>query len=239
MGWKEAIFKDKKVWVQVDEKGNPLVRKGLSPIRYSDSEGAKIYSGTSQGIRVVGKKTIELSAGTPKKKTKKGSGLGSAKNRTEAQKEQAKQSARNLVDSFSSDAVLCFTDGSCRGNPGLSGTGVLVRMPSGEEIEHFRFLGQGTNNVAEISAVLDAVHLVEKHKIPDENPVEIMTDSKYVYGLLELGWKAKANRELVDELKKKIRIRGNIRLHWVAGHAGIEENERADRLANRAIEERK
>ena len=51
-----------------------------------------------------------------------------------------------------------------------------------------------------------------------------------------LGWKAKSNRELIMNIKQRMRNRGNIRLHWVAGHAGISQNERADELAVLAIE---
>ena len=239
MPWKEALFKGKKVWVEVDSKGNPVVQKGLSPIRYSSDEGAKVYFGKSTSVGKITGEALQLPpVGKSAPKGKVSLGLGSAKNRTLAQKKKAKQTARQLVDSFSEQTIVCFTDGSCRGNPGLSGTGVLVRMTDGREVEHFRFLGEGTNNTAEISAVIDALEIIDKEKGPDEIPVEILTDSKYVVGLIQLGWKAKANRDLVQHLKRQIKIRGNVRLHWVAGHAGIEENERADQLANKAIDGR-
>ena len=98
------------------------------------------------------------------------------------------------------------------------------------------FLGQGTNNVAELTAIETALKMVEAHNIPDANPVEIMTDSKYSHGILTLNWKAKVNQELVHRIKQRIQSRGKVRIHWVAGHAGIPQNERADELANQAIE---
>jgi ribonuclease HI len=239
MSWKEAKFKDKKVWVQVDVNGNPMRQRGLSPIRYSGAEGAKIYNAKADSVTVVGDKLIALPEGKSKSAKSPSMGFGSAKNRSNEQKQRAKQHVVQMLESFSKETVVCFTDGSCRGNPGPAGTGVLVRLSDGKEIEHYRYLGTGTNNTAEISAVIDALEIIDIQNVPDEVPVEIMTDSKYVYGLVHLGWKAKANQGLIKTLRTRISIRGNIRLHWVAGHAGIEENERADQLANRAIEEKK
>ena len=151
----------------------------------------------------------------------------------------ARESVDNLLKSFASNAVICFTDGSCQGNPGPAGVGVFMEVPGGEQYTESIFLGQGTNNVAELTAIETALKMVEKHNIPDANPVEIMTDSKYSHGILTLNWKAKVNQELVHRIKQRIQNRGRIRIHWVAGHAGIPQNERADELANQAIENAK
>lgn len=244
MKWKEAQFKGKKVWAAVDEKENPVVIKGLTPIRYSQQEGAKIYRGSAAAVQYMEGDSERLPEGeindSPRKSSRSKNSsspkLGSANNRTVSQKLEAQQLARELVASFSADSIACFTDGACRGNPGPAGCGVLLQLPDGREIEHSRYLGEGTNNIAELSAILDTLKIIEEENIPDGVMVEICTDSKYVQGVLSLGWKAKSNRELIMDIKQRIKNRGRIRLHWVAGHAGIPQNERADELAVSALE---
>lgn len=90
-----------------------------------------------------------------------------------------------------------YTDGSCLGNPGPAGVGViLINGNSKKEIT--LPIGHGTNNIAEISAVvtaLEALHRRERHE------VKLFTDSQLVVGLLFLGWKAKANIELVKHMR--------------------------------------
>ena len=244
MKWKMAEFKGKKVWAAVDENEKPVTMNGLTPIRYSKAEGAKIYRGSSSSLRYLDEKSEILPEGeirdTERKKANSKSSanpkLGSANTRTVSQKKQAKQLATDLVASFQKDSIICFTDGACRGNPGPAGCGVFIQLPDGREIEHSRYLGEATNNIAELSAILDLLKIIEEEDIPDSISIEVCTDSKYVQGVLSLGWKAKSNRELIMSIKQRMRNRGNIRLHWVAGHAGISQNERADELAVLAIE---
>jgi ribonuclease HI len=66
-------------------------------------------------------------------------------------------------------------------------------------------------------------------------PVRIFTDSRYAYGVLALGWKAKANNEMVLSIKKTMKKFKNLKIVKVKGHAGDEGNERADFLATSAI----
>ena len=240
MAWKRAMFKGKKVWVQVDSLGNPIVSSGKSNIRYSNRGNTSMYTATARNVQVVLDAAVEELPEIQKAKSKPSkSGFGSAKNRTAQQAEMARESVESLLKSFASNAVICFTDGSCQGNPGPAGVGVFMEVPGGEQYTESIFLGQGTNNVAELTAIETALKMVEKHNIPDANPVEIMTDSKYSHGILTLNWKAKVNQVLVHRIKQRIQNRGRIRIHWVAGHAGIPQNERADELANQAIENAK
>jgi ribonuclease HI len=93
----------------------------------------------------------------------------------------------------------------------------------------------GTNNIAELTAILRALEEVAEL----ERPVVIHTDSQYSIGVLQKGWKAKANTDLVASVKKKLAARtSRARLTYVPGHAGVPLNERADALAREAVSTR-
>lgn len=131
-------------------------------------------------------------------------------------------------------AVQLWTDGACSGNPGPAGLG--VRYEYGTEVRELsEYLGEATNNVAELSAILRGLEMVED----PATPVDVMTDSEYCLGLLGLGWKAKANQALVESLRARYQRFSDVLLVKVKGHAGVEGNERADELARTAIVNRK
>ena len=146
----------------------------------------------------------------------------------EAQK-SAKQRAPSDIRP-TSEAVQLWTDGACTGNPGPAGAGVLYRYGDDERVLS-EYLGEGTNNIAELTAILRGLEMVSDVSLP----VDIMTDSSYCIGLLTKGWKAKANQELVARLRQKLVAFSDVRFIKVKGHAGIPENERADELAREAI----
>jgi ribonuclease HI len=128
------------------------------------------------------------------------------------------------------DAIVVYADGACSGNPGPAGLGVVVLGPN-LRTEHYEFLGEGTNNIAELLAVDRALELLED----PSRPAAIYTDSSYAIGVLTKGWKAKVNVELVGRVKTRLAKRPATRLIHVRGHAGIELNERADELAREAV----
>ena len=225
--WKKVQCKGKDVWAKCNVNNQLILRKGLVEIRYSESKNAKIYRAKIENIVVPeGEKPQELST----------SGFGSAKNRTKEQQQKARAAAESTIEGLPENAVVCFTDGSCRGNPGPAGVGVYIQYPDGSSHKHSKFLGKATNNIAELTALGDAIDIVEQQSNYGSAPLILFTDSKYAEGVLSKNWKAKANRELIQSIKSKIRARGNIKIVWVAGHAGILGNEEADTLANEAIE---
>ena len=240
--WQEAVFKGKKVWVEVDSEGAPIVQGGRSPIRYSQAQDARIYRCSAGSVSVAaGSLAEELPSGAPQeggRARSQPSGLGKAGSRSAAQTAAAQVQAQDLIDSFAHNAVVCFTDGSCRGNPGPAGLGVLVKLPDGQELTDSQFLGKGTNNIAELSAAIRAIEisLDPANGVSAAQPIEVLTDSRYTVGIAHQNWKAKANRELCLRLRELLASRSGIRVHWVAGHAGIEGNERVDQLANMAID---
>jgi len=136
-----------------------------------------------------------------------------------------------------------FTDGACRGNPGPGGWGALLRYGKTEK-ELYGGESDTTNNRMEMTAVIRAL---EELKRPAR--IRLTTDSKYVtQGVTEWleswkkkGWKT-ASRKPVRNIDLWQQIDSAIQRHyiewqWVKGHAGHSENERADALANRGIDE--
>lgn len=129
---------------------------------------------------------------------------------------------------------VAYTDGACSGNPGPAGSGVVLVSPEGTMTEGFEFLGMATNNVAELTAILRALEWT-----PNDAPsLVVHTDSQYSIGVLQKGWKAKANQELVAQTKRAMHGR-SARLVYVPGHVGVPLNERADELAREAIQTRR
>lgn len=253
MAWRAGDFKGKDVWIEVTAAGLPAIRGGRVTMRYSPKQGATIYRGGAASITVGTGPLMDLPAGLSaddiekaRRKAKgqastkggggvrRGSGFGKAGTRSKAQAAAAQQSAAELVASLPEDAALCFTDGACKGNPGPAGAGCVVKLPGGEHHEGHLALGTGTNNIGELSAIGMALDILDQ--IGFEGPVHILTDSKYSTGVLSMGWKAKANKALIATVKAKLG-KHDATIHWIAGHVGIAENERADALANLGVDE--
>ncbi len=139
--------------------------------------------------------------------------------------------------------VEIFTDGACRGNPGPGGWGALLRY-QGQEKNLYGAEAETTNNRMELLA---AIHALEALKRPCR--VKLTTDSQYVRkGISEWmanwkrrGWKTADKKPVknVDLWQRldAVAARHEIEWHWVKGHSGHPENERADALANKAIDE--
>ena len=141
------------------------------------------------------------------------------------------------------DKIFIFTDGACRGNPGPGGWGAILRYGEREK-ELYGGERETTNNRMELMAAIMALEAVKR---PCE--ITLTTDSQYVRkGITEWlaqwkrrGWKTAdkkpvKNQDLWERLERAIHSH-RIQWDWIKGHSGHEENERADGLANRAIEE--
>lgn len=139
--------------------------------------------------------------------------------------------------------VEIFTDGACRGNPGPGGWGVLLRN-QGHEKELYGFEANTTNNRMELMAAIMALESLTR-----SCGVDLTTDSEYVKrgvtewlaGWKRRGWKTAAkkpvkNVDLWQRLEQAAATH-QVDWHWVRGHTGHPENECADALANRAIDE--
>jgi len=133
--------------------------------------------------------------------------------------------------------IEIYTDGACSGNPGPGGWGALLRYGA-----HEKELSGGaedtTNNRMEMTAAIEALKSLNQ-----KCSVDLYTDSEYLRrGVTEWmeGWKAKGwpsrikNQDLWKDLDDVLQ-KHDVRFHWVKGHAGHPENERADSLATGAI----
>ena len=137
--------------------------------------------------------------------------------------------------------VEIYSDGACRGNPGPGGWGALLRA-NGAEKEIYGGEARTTNHRMELMAAIRALEALKRR-----SHVRLYTDSIYVMKGITIwinSWKKKGwrtadkkpvkNEDLwrqLDELAAK----HDIEWHWVKGHAGHPENERADQLANKGI----
>jgi ribonuclease HI len=139
--------------------------------------------------------------------------------------------------------ITIYTDGACSGNPGIGGWGVVILIPGDNPIYLNGGSNNTTNNQMELTATIESLKYFKESK-----QILIFTDSKYVMNGIETwiknwkinGWKTASkkpvkNKDLWEKLDKEI-IRHTIEWKWVKGHAGNENNEKADFLARRFIE---
>lgn len=144
---------------------------------------------------------------------------------------------------MSQQIVEMFTDGACRGNPGPGGWGVLMRFQDTEK-ELYGGEKETTNNRMELMAAIQGLEGLAK-----ACDVTLTTDSQYVMKGATVwmeGWKRKSwmtsakkpvkNVDLWQRLEKALAPH-NVKWEWVRGHTGHPENERADELANRGVDD--
>ena len=141
-----------------------------------------------------------------------------------------------------SSTVIIYTDGACKGNPGVGGWGALLEL-NGREKELCGGERLTTNNRMELTAVIRALEALKRRC-----SVQLHTDSKYVQqGITEWihnwkkrGWRTTDKKPVKnDDLWRELDAlsqQHDIEWLWVKGHAGHNGNERADELANRGVE---
>jgi len=215
MPWKAFDYRGDKIWVRVLDTGKPIVRRELIEFRYK--QGANKSYRTSR-------ENIEDLPGEPELLSDEEFG-GQATTPATQISEQPKQPA-------DAETIIIYTDGACSGNPGPAGLGVHIRRPD-RVTEISEYIGEATNNVAELQAILRALESLAE----DERArrIHLYTDSGWSLGVLIGGWKAKKNVQLIDKIKLRLPEFPNIELLKVRGHAGVEGNEEADALATKAV----
>lgn len=220
MPWIEAVLKGQKVFARVNESGELVSQGGRVEIRYKRDDG-RAYRAAKANLEISG------SALLPDEHCTDAEAVPSKYE----QKKVKKAAAASRVQEHREGEIVAYTDGACSGNPGPAGSGMLMVFPDGTQREAYKWLGEATNNVAELTAIQMALEAVEDR----DAALEIRTDSGYSIGVLQKGWKAKANPELIAAIKGELAKRSSTRLQYVPGHAGVAGNERADELARTAI----
>jgi ribonuclease HI len=218
-------FKDQRVWVLADDGGRPVLdADGRAEMKYRETD-PKSYRPAPNNLL-----PDDGTGEEPKARSFAPRAGGTA-----ATKKTAGGGGSHAQTTHLAGAIEIWTDGACSGNPGPMGIGVVV-LDGKARRELGEYLGTGTNNIAELVAIERGLVLATEVTGGDkQRPLRVYSDSSYAIGLLEKGWKAKANQELVARIRKSVAGFPRLSFVKVAGHAGVPENERCDELARIAI----
>ena len=216
--WKRMMFKGCKVYAQVDEDGALLAQEGNKVgIRYQLDQNMQYWASASS-VKEIDENQLKKAKSERDKKRKT---------------PEKQPSPSPLMETKDPNAIIVFTDGACEGNPGPAGIGIVLQYRD-QKKEISRFIGPGTNNIAELTAIKIALQEIKSPHLP----IILYTDSAYSAKTLDGSWKAKKNQKLIEETKKEMVRFSNLTIIKIKGHAGIEENETADQLARQAIKKR-
>jgi ribonuclease HI len=230
MPWIEATLRGQRVLARATADGALVVDGGRVEIRYNPKDG-RAYRAAARNLEVAaGAKVLADETCAPVATGTAGGGAPAAGTAGAGVRDTTTGKAKPAPRAHPPDAWVAYTDGACSGNPGPAGSGVVLVSPKGKMYEGFEYLGEATNNVAELTAILRAVEWLPA----PAGGVVVHTDSQYAIGVLQKGWRAKVNQELVARTKRAVETRG-ARLVYVPGHSGVPLNERADELAREAI----
>jgi ribonuclease HI len=227
MPWIKHRLRESEVWAKVDASGALVTdRDGRVEIVYKPATGQKTYRAGARNLTPLGGAAMDFEAGEPApEKIDKPAATTPA-----AKPAAATPASGGATPATPDNAIHVWTDGACTGNPGPAGLGVVI-IDGGAQRELSEYLGEGTNNIAELTAILRGLQQVTDRA----RPVYVYSDSQYSIGLLTKPWKAKKNIELVAELRELCRAFPQLHFVKVAGHAGIPLNERVDELARNAV----
>lgn len=220
MPWAIAQLRGQRVFARVKEDGSFVSEGGRVEIRYKANDGRAYQAGARNLELVAGEALLPDDACVPGEKVPS----------KEERKADKKEKAAANIAPVPKDAWTVYADGACSGNPGPAGLGIVMVAPGGKIAEGYEYLGTATNNIAELTAILRAAEY-----LPASATAVLHTDSQYSIGVLTKGWKAKANQDLVANVKKALKERPTWRIVYVPGHAGVPLNERADELAREAV----
>ncbi len=216
------LLRGTKVLARCDAQGQLVSGpEGRIEIRYKPQDTRAYHAGRSNlepiaGAELLGDESCAAATTASSAPSKKAAAAKQANHRTHPD-----------------GAVVVYADGACSGNPGPAGLGVVLQDKSGRR-ELSMYIGEATNNIAELRALFEAAQVIEDPAAP----VRMHTDSSYSIGVLSKGWKAKANVELVAQVKAALKRFTDLELIYVPGHSGVILNERADALAVQAVKTR-
>jgi ribonuclease HI len=214
--------------------------KGYSGATY---KSFKTFEEAKQYMGLNGKLNSEKSS-NEKQNTWKSSGekQNSEKSSEEKQNMSEVDKALRLINSIPSKDIICYTDGSCKGNPGEAGSGIYIVWPGGAyETSIAKYLGKSTNNIAELTAIKIAFETITSMidsypQLLTTNPeLYLLTDSEYSLNALTGKTRVNANAELINSIKLIMtNYKLKINMFWVPAHSGIPGNEKANDLAEQS-----
>jgi ribonuclease HI len=219
-------FKGERVWVNADGAGRPVLdAEGRAEMKYRETDPKSYRPGPSNLAPDDAGEAPRPAARALRGANAKPAGARPAPRR---------RPGDDAAPSAAGGAVEIWTDGACSGNPGPMGIGVVV-LAGDARREVGEYLGSGTNNIAELVAIERGLEVAAELAGDGARPWRVYSDSSYAIGLLDKGWKAKANQALVARIRKAVDACPRLSFVKVAGHAGVPENERCDELARVAI----
>ena len=246
VAWVEKLLRGTRVWMQSDEAGQPITGPD-ERVEIVYKPGGKPYRASVHNLDAVAdarpvtdEALVAQSSPGPREKRSGAATAGTAAVATDsastaAPRERAPRKTSKRPPP--GDAVHVYTDGACTGNPGPMGIGIVIfdgpDRSAAARREISQYLGQGTNNIAELTAIE-----VGLASLTRDRSVVVYSDSSYAIGLLAQGWRARANQELVARLRALLQEFPHVAFVKVAGHSGHPENERCDELARTAIVKR-
>jgi len=161
------------------------------------------------------------------------------KNPSRSRRHNKQVEESQVVGQDAGDGIVVYTDGSCLGNPGPGGYGVIIH-DNGQERQLSGGFRRTTNNRMEIMAAITGLKAVGA----GQEAIHLYSDSSYLVNAIDKGWaknwarrgwrkadgQPALNRDLWQEMLALLAER-KVVLHWLRGHAGHRENERCDQLA--------
>lgn len=228
MPWARRNLRGTIVFVRTRVDGSLEVgTDGRVDVRYKDEDGAKVYRASERNLAVAagseGSPAVSLPVPAPRA--------------TSVRPAMAQGMVAPVAAATPGEPpIVIYTDGACSGNPGPMGVGVVVMRGKARQ-EIGEYLGIGTNNIAELTAIeraLDALGPAERSR-----RVLVHADSAYAIGVVSGAMKAKKNVDLVARIRAKVRQFPHLQFVKVRGHAGVPENERCDQLATGAVAARR
>ncbi len=226
------LYRNGKVWAEADDAGVLVSQRGLVQIRYR-REDATTYSAKEADLRDLPPESAAAKSESASPDAAAAPAKPKAARRKAVTTPRPRKAAAATKSARGGDLII-YADGSCFGNPGPAGIGVLLEW-KGKTKEISRYLGDGTNNIAELTAIEAGLQAVKQRDLP----VRVHTDSQYAIGVLSEGWKAKENVALIARVKALMTEFTDLKLVKVRGHSGDPRNERVDQLARDAITHRR
>jgi ribonuclease HI len=160
--------------------------------------------------------------------------FGASGKRSKEQQAAARAEAKQMQDKLPESAIEVWTDGSRIGKtaPGPSGAGAIIKKRGAILAELTYYLGESTNQAAELWAIGGALETLQETGTKGEE-IHIFTDSQFSIDCLTGKYFSAEHYHRISKTKKLARnINSTVFYHHVAGHAGIKDNDHADKLAN-------